>query len=93
MLSKTNTFQSADNLTIHYYKWLPKDASTIKGCVQIAHGLSEHAGRYVVFANRLTAAGYAVYANDHRGHGQTAGSPEKVGYFEDAPFWEAALRT
>ena len=91
MKSQTNTFQSSDNLSIQYYQWLPDAPDSIKGAVQIAHGLSEHAQRYESFAKELTNQGYAVYANDHRGHGQTAGSPEKVGYFEETPFWKAAL--
>ena len=90
MHSNTNTFQSKDNLSIHYYQWLPKNEA-LKGIVQIAHGLSEHAKRYEGFAKMLTEVGFAVYANDHRGHGQTAGSPDKVGYFEETPFWSAAL--
>ena len=89
MQSKTNTFSTSDKLSIHYHQWLP-DAPP-KGAVQLAHGLAEHAARYERFAGELTKAGYAVYANDHRGHGQSAGSPDKVGYFETTPFWNAAL--
>lgn len=89
MTSLTNYFQSKDQLSIHYHQWLPDTAP--KGIVQIAHGLAEHAARYERFAIELTKAGYAVYANDHRGHGQSAGSPDKVGYFEKTPFWNAAL--
>lgn len=91
MLSKTNTFTTSDNQSSFYYNWQPKQIDRLKGVIQIAHGLSEHAGRYVAFAEKLTEEGYAVYANDHRGHGQTAGSPEKAGYFEDSPFWKTAL--
>jgi alpha-beta hydrolase superfamily lysophospholipase len=39
--------------------------------VQIAHGLAEHAARYDRLAKTLSAAGYLVYAADHRGHGRT----------------------
>jgi alpha-beta hydrolase superfamily lysophospholipase len=39
--------------------------------LQLAHGLGEYAARYEYFAQSLVAAGYAVYADDHRGHGQT----------------------
>jgi len=42
------------------------------GSVVISHGASEHSGRYDRFARALNDAGYAVYALDHRGHGQTA---------------------
>lgn len=68
---------------IFVYKWLPKNIKKAKGVVQIAHGLAEHASRYERFAQKLTAAGYIVYANDHRGHGKTAGKLENVGYFGD----------
>jgi alpha-beta hydrolase superfamily lysophospholipase len=53
--------------------------------------MAEHAGRYERFADALTKAGYAVYANDHRGHGKTAGSPEEVGYFADENGWEKVV--
>lgn len=49
------------------------------GIVQIAHGMCETAGRYARFASALTAAGYTVYANDHRGHGLTAGRVNLLG--------------
>ena len=38
--------------------------------------------RYARLAEALTAAGYAVYANDHRGHGGTASEADH-GYFAD----------
>ena len=57
-------------MTIHYYRWLP--TATPEATIQIAHGMGEHAMRYDWVAGRLTAAGYAVYANDLRGHGNTA---------------------
>jgi alpha-beta hydrolase superfamily lysophospholipase len=64
------TFKDADGIEISYRRWLPEgDAHAI---VQIAHGASEHSLRYERFAKFLAAHGYAVYANDHRGHGETA---------------------
>ncbi len=39
----------------------------------IAHGASEHSGRYSHVAARLVDAGYAVYAIEHRGHGRSEG--------------------
>lgn len=44
------------------------------GLVIIAHGASEHSGRYERFATALNAAGFAVVAIDHRGHGRTGTS-------------------
>lgn len=46
-----------------------------RGIVLIAHGASEHSGRYDRFARALNAAGYTAIAIDHRGHGRTGGSP------------------
>lgn len=50
-----------------------------KGAVVIAHGMGEHALRYESLARALNASGFDVYANDHRGHGRTAGAPERLG--------------
>lgn len=42
-----------------------------RAVVQLLHGVGEHAGRYPRLIEALTAEGYAVYADDHRGHGRT----------------------
>jgi alpha-beta hydrolase superfamily lysophospholipase len=44
----------------------------VRGVVQIAHGMGEHARRYRALAEALAATGVAVYANEHRGHGDEA---------------------
>lgn len=64
------TFDSDHGFEIHVHEWKP-DAPP-RAVVQIAHGMGEHAGRYTALAAALTAEGYAVYANDHRGHGLSA---------------------
>jgi alpha-beta hydrolase superfamily lysophospholipase len=46
-------------------------AANAIGVVQINHGLAEHAARYARVALALSAAGFHVYAHDHRGHGST----------------------
>jgi alpha-beta hydrolase superfamily lysophospholipase len=63
-----HTFTDAFGVVIHYYQW---KVGKPKGIVQLSHGLGEHAGRYETVAQELVGAGYSVYANDHRGHGQT----------------------
>ena len=88
----TFTFTSSDNIRIFTYKWMPDETSTIRGIIQIAHGMAEHAGRYERFAEALTNTGYAVYANDHRGHGKTAGSQDKIGYFADENGWDKVVK-
>jgi alpha-beta hydrolase superfamily lysophospholipase len=69
-MTDTLTFKDADGVEISYRRWLPPIDP--KAIVQIAHGASEHSARYARFAEFLTARGYAVYADDHRGHGETA---------------------
>ena len=61
-------FTDAFGIAITYYEW---HADRPKAIVQIAHGLGEHARRYDTLAEQLVASGYTVYADDHRGHGQT----------------------
>lgn len=73
---ETHSLTMSDGQLIHYYRWLP--TGPLRATVQITHGMGEHAARYDEFANRLTEAGYAVYANDLRGHGKTA-KPDALG--------------
>ena len=78
-------------LEIFVYKWIPKDNS-VKGIVQIAHGMAETAERYDRFAKTLTMNGYAVFANDHRGHGRTAGGIENLGHLADENGFELLVK-
>jgi alpha-beta hydrolase superfamily lysophospholipase len=73
------TIKNKEGQPLFVYKWLPEKVEA-RGIVQIAHGMAEHAGRYERFADLLTSHGYIVYANDHRGHGRTAGDLKNVGY-------------
>lgn len=66
------SFIDPHGIRIIYDVYEPGDeAATVRGVVQILHGVGEHAGRYAHVAEALTAAGYLVYADDHRGHGRT----------------------
>ena len=78
----TFTYRSADGTEIAAYRWRGDEPP--RAIVQIAHGMGEHAARYRRLAEALTRAGYVVYANDHRGHGRTAGSPDRHGDLGDA---------
>ena len=81
MESTTFTTMASDGTALFTYRWLPEGPP--RAIVQIAHGMAEHAARYARFAEVLTGAGYAVYANDHRGHGQTSPLGPDHGYFAD----------
>ena len=88
MQSTTTTVTASDGTALHTHRWLPD--GTPKGVVQIAHGVSEHSGRYARLAEALTAAGYAVYAADHRGHGSTGVEADR-GYFADRAGWSTIV--
>ncbi len=77
MDESTFTFPSSDGTEIHVYRWSPPGEP--RAIVQLAHGMGEHAARYRRLAEALTGGGYVVYANDHRGHGRTAGGAEHHG--------------
>lgn len=61
-------FKDDFGVEILFYEW---PVANPKAVIQIAHGLGEHARRYDLMAATLNRAGFSVYADDHRGHGQT----------------------
>jgi alpha-beta hydrolase superfamily lysophospholipase len=78
MAPSSFTYRSADGARITAYRWDPAGVPT--AVVQISHGMGEHAGRYDHVAKALNEAGYVVYAEDHRGHGQSLiGEPGELG--------------
>ena len=66
-----DAFAGQGSKRIFWQAWLP-DAGP-RTVVVIAHGASEHGGRYGHVVDRLLPAGHAVYAIDHRGHGRSEG--------------------
>lgn len=84
-MKQTKQFTSHDGVNITYFTWLPEEKPV--AILQIAHGMAEFAERYDDFAKFLNTHRIAVYANDHRGHGKTAGSIENVGYFAKKDGW------
>lgn len=63
----------------------PENASEIRGCIQIVHGMAEHQGRYQGVAEFFKQAGFAVATSDLRGHGDNVTSDEDLGHFGDVP--------
>jgi alpha-beta hydrolase superfamily lysophospholipase len=62
------SFKDDFGVEIMFYEW---PVAEPKAVIQIAHGLGEHARRYDLMAATLNNSGFSVYADDHRGHGQT----------------------
>jgi alpha-beta hydrolase superfamily lysophospholipase len=73
---ETTTLISPDGVKIAVHTWAARQP---RGVLQITHGMGEHALRYAELAAALNAAGWTVVAQDHRGHGATAGSEEALG--------------
>jgi alpha-beta hydrolase superfamily lysophospholipase len=75
------TFTSSDQADIFVHVWLPDGEP--KAALQIAHGMGEHAARYAGVAAAFNSLGYAVYANDHRGHGRSIRPGDEPGHMGD----------
>lgn len=73
-------FSGAGEAYIAGFRWA-SDTVTPHAVLQVAHGMGEHARRYLEPLTPLIEAGWVVYADDHRGHGLTARSPEALGDF------------
>ncbi len=77
MRYERRSFDVSDGCKLALHVWVPEGAP--RAIVQLAHGMGEHAGRYTRAAEALCDGHYAVYANDHRGHGETARSEAELG--------------
>ena len=76
---QTEIYQSATGSKIYLHSLLPSGES--RAVVHITHGMAEHSSRYSRFALELTAAGFAVFAHDMRGHGRTIADDAPQGVF------------
>jgi acylglycerol lipase len=69
---RTGDYEGAGGVRIFWQAWLPEGET--RAVVALAHGVSEHSGRYAWTGEQLAARGYALYALDHRGHGRSEGA-------------------
>ncbi|HEX6840569.1 MAG TPA: alpha/beta hydrolase [Stellaceae bacterium] len=83
------TLAAPDGVALFVHSWRPE--TPVRGVVQIVHGMAEHGARYERLAAALIEAGYAVYAGDVRGHGQTARTAEDLGVFAARDGWGKCL--
>ena len=72
MSHRTGNFEGAGGVEIFWQAWLP--AGKPRAVVGMAHGASEHSGRYAWTGDQLARNGYALFALDHRGHGRSSGA-------------------
>jgi len=81
MKHKEGFFKGERGLKLFYQGWLPN--INPKACLMVVHGLAEHSGRYMNLVHKFVPLGYALYALDHVGHGQSEGERVYVERFED----------
>jgi len=81
MKTLNGTFSSKDGTSIYWKAWLPDGAP--KALIHLIHGYAEHIDRYGNVVNELIPAGYAVFGNDHRGHGKSQGRRGHVSSFQE----------
>lgn len=81
MTAASFSLSASDGVPVVVHVWQPETVPS--GVILVSHGMAEYAMRYERFAAAATARGYAVYAPDHRGHGETARSLSNLGYLAD----------
>jgi len=86
---KELSFRScADSGDIYVRAYLPD--GPVRGTLQIAHGLAEYIARYDDFMRFLADEGWAVYGNDHLGHGKSIHNG-RHGYIGESSGWNTLL--
>jgi acylglycerol lipase len=78
--TENGKFVGHAGIEIFWQAWLP---DTIRCAVIISHGLGEHSGRYKELAQEFGKADFAVFALDHRGHGQSEGKRGHIMAFDE----------
>lgn len=77
------------NVELACIKVLPKKEP--KALIQIFHGMGEHKERYIPFMEFMAEQGYALYAHDHRKHGESITIEEGYGIFDKNDRWDDVL--
>jgi len=66
------SWKTGDGLKMYAQGWEP-DSPNPAGVFCLVHGVGEHSSRYRHVADAFTAAGYAMFTFDLRGHGKSEG--------------------
>jgi len=89
MTKDTCYLETGDGEKIVVHKWVPSEPP--RAILQISHGMAEFAMRYDSFASLAASRGFVVYADDHRGHGETAGSLDRLGFLAESDGFEKVV--
>lgn len=87
MRTETFEFDGYNGQKLPATIWLPEQEP--KCVLQIAHGMTEHIGRYAALAQELTGHGIVAAGFDLRGHGRNPGNPDIASFGEGG--WEASI--
>lgn len=80
-VKETEHFLSADGKTqVAAFYYRPATGSP-KAAIQLSHGMCEYICRYEDMFEVLAEHGYAIFGNDHLGHGYT--SPDSYGFLAE----------
>lgn len=82
-ISETGHLHRPDNTRIFFRTRRPTDPARASALVIVLHGVAEHSGRYQHVIDHLAEAGFAVFAPDHRGHGESSGTRVFVQRFRE----------
>lgn len=75
------TYPSSNGKNTAYAEIYTPKTGTVRGIVQLAHGMIDYVGRYRALAEYLTSCGFVFAGNHHLGHGKTAKGEEDFGFF------------
>ena len=78
---------------IHILKGVVYEPSVAPiGYFQIAHGMTEHIGRYDRIMSDLAKRGFVCFGYDHLGHGNTARDKSELGFIAKKGGWDMLCR-
>lgn len=83
-MMEERTLLTAGNINLHVRIWRTEQP---KAAILLAHGMTEHGGRYDRFGCYLQEHGISLYCHDQRGHGKTA-EGRQMGHLHKGIDWD-----
>ena len=77
------------NIAVH--TWRPAAGQSVRGVIQLVHGMSEDGRRFQPIAEYFVSLGYVFCGNDHAGHGDSIQQADKKGFFAAENGWNALV--
>ena len=77
------------NIAVH--TWRPAAGQSVRGVIQLVHGMSEYVCRFQPIAEYFVSLGYVFCGNDHAGHGDSIQQADKKGFFAAENGWNALV--